>query len=212
MTALRALALTPEPGPRSARRQRVLREAAGLFQDLGYGSTTMRLLATKLGVTPGALYKHYSSKEAILYAYLREAHEKSLASVQAAVADGTPEEKLRAFVRAEIKNSLTRQEAYGASHRIAQLSKFLATEQRKELHEMQRRWLNILREILRSGIANRTFRPIDVDPVAFAISTLCDYVTIWYRPRKRLNVDAVAEIYQDLVFHMIARKPAKRAR
>jgi AcrR family transcriptional regulator len=208
MTALAAI--PPTRNPRGTTRQRVLKEATALFQDLGYGSTTMRMLATRLGVTPGALYKHYSSKEAILYAYLHEAHEHSLASVKSVTSgDGSPDEKLRAFVRAEIKNSLSRQEAYGASHRIAQLAKFLPSEQQEELQDLQRAWLNILRGVLRAGIAKRTFRRVEVDAVAFAISTLCDYVTIWYRPRRRLNVEAVADIYQDLVLHMLRRCPPK---
>ena len=47
-------------------RQRILVVAARRFREHGYASTTVRQIATELGVTVPALYHHFRNKEAIL--------------------------------------------------------------------------------------------------------------------------------------------------
>lgn len=47
-------------------KERILEEALRLFSHSGYIGTPMNDIATKLGVTKAALYKHYASKQEIL--------------------------------------------------------------------------------------------------------------------------------------------------
>lgn len=47
-------------------KERILEEALKLFSQSGYMGTSMNDIATKLGVTKAALYKHYASKQEIL--------------------------------------------------------------------------------------------------------------------------------------------------
>lgn len=47
-------------------KERILEEALRLFSHSGYIGTSMNDIATKLGVTKAALYKHYASKQEIL--------------------------------------------------------------------------------------------------------------------------------------------------
>ncbi|MBQ7780815.1 MAG: TetR/AcrR family transcriptional regulator [Lachnospiraceae bacterium] len=46
-------------------KSRILDEALVLFAEYGYKGTNLRDLATRLGLSKSALYKHYESKEAI---------------------------------------------------------------------------------------------------------------------------------------------------
>lgn len=48
-------------------KERILEEALKLFAQSGYMGTSMNDIAAKLGVTKAALYKHYTSKQEILY-------------------------------------------------------------------------------------------------------------------------------------------------
>ncbi|MEV6157626.1 TetR/AcrR family transcriptional regulator C-terminal domain-containing protein [Nonomuraea sp. NPDC052129] len=50
----------------SERRAQVLQAAIELLDEVGLDGLTMRLLASRLGVRAGALYRHYPSKQALL--------------------------------------------------------------------------------------------------------------------------------------------------
>ena len=47
-------------------KEKILEEALKLFAQRGYVGTSMSDIATALGVTKAALYKHYTSKQQIL--------------------------------------------------------------------------------------------------------------------------------------------------
>lgn len=64
------------------RRAEVLQAAIELLDEVGLDGLTMRLLASRLGVQAGALYRHYSSKQALLDAMV--------AHLAAPPADGVP--------------------------------------------------------------------------------------------------------------------------
>ena len=47
-------------------KERIMEAALELFAQNGYLGTSMNDIAKQLGITKGALYKHYSSKQEIL--------------------------------------------------------------------------------------------------------------------------------------------------
>lgn len=56
-------------------KEKILHEAVALYVRKGYGQTSMRNLAEKLGITVGALYKHYRSKQDIFETVLHRMEE-----------------------------------------------------------------------------------------------------------------------------------------
>jgi AcrR family transcriptional regulator len=54
----------------SDRREQILREAMGCFADLGFRGTTTRLLAERVGISEAALYRYFTSKEALYTAII----------------------------------------------------------------------------------------------------------------------------------------------
>jgi len=86
--------LTPIP------RARMLSTAAELFATHGYAATSMRKLATALGITPAALYHHFPSKDA-LYDAVMAATFRAPAEPMAALlaAPGGRPQKLHALIR-----------------------------------------------------------------------------------------------------------------
>ncbi|MCP4350235.1 MAG: TetR/AcrR family transcriptional regulator [Desulfobacterales bacterium] len=48
----------------------ILDTAGDMFESVGYEKTTMRKVAAKAGITPGAIFKHFESKPALLAAKL----------------------------------------------------------------------------------------------------------------------------------------------
>jgi AcrR family transcriptional regulator len=86
-------------GPREA----IMDAAMHLFGKQGYSGTSMRDIASAVGVLPGSLYAHIASKEALLVDIVEDGIHRFLAAVRPhAESDGTPAEKLRAMVIAHV--------------------------------------------------------------------------------------------------------------
>lgn len=56
----------------SERKNQIIAAAARLFSDRGYGSVTVKRIASACGITEAALYKHFDSKSSIYIEVLRE--------------------------------------------------------------------------------------------------------------------------------------------
>jgi AcrR family transcriptional regulator len=59
--------------PAPERRQAILDAAKGIFLKDGYERTTMRRIATSLGITPTTLYLHFADKETLMHAICQDA-------------------------------------------------------------------------------------------------------------------------------------------
>lgn len=91
--------IDPAIGPRDA----IMDAAMHLFGKQGYSGTSMRDIASAVGVLPGSLYAHIASKEALLVEIVDDGIHRFLAAVRPHVeSDVTPAEKLRAMVIAHL--------------------------------------------------------------------------------------------------------------
>jgi TetR/AcrR family transcriptional regulator, cholesterol catabolism regulator len=199
----------PRSGPRAIpdegrTRNRIITEAAFLFQDIGYASATMRLIARRVGITAGALYWHFAAKEEILRTYLETAVLNIVQAIKPSLEHSTGSAQLRTFVRAHIQEQLKPLNLYGPSLSMRQLARFLPPDQDHRFEGLRREWLDLLKQILRNGIKDGSFRSLDVTPTAYVISTVVDSVVVWYKPTGRLRPDDVASLYEDLVHRMVA--------
>src|SRR3954451_21966802 len=70
----------------SSRLPRLLDEAAHAFAQRGFAAASVREIVGPIGMLPGALYCHFSTKEAPLAAVYKEGVERIGAAVDAAVA------------------------------------------------------------------------------------------------------------------------------
>jgi len=94
-----ATVIDPAIGPREA----IMDAAMHLFGKQGYSGTSMRDIASAVGVLPGSLYAHIASKEALLVEIVDDGIHRFLAAVRPHVeSDVTPSEKLRSMVIAHL--------------------------------------------------------------------------------------------------------------
>jgi AcrR family transcriptional regulator len=190
-------------------RSRIIEEAGALFRQHGFDRTSTTMIASRIGVSPGALYWHFPSKRAILAAVVEEQLVSGIERAQAAVTGATFGEKLRHFVYLDVLGSLasvrdTRTNAiWGALYRVLELRDVLPETDQKRIRDQQRIYLDILRDMLRDGIRCGEFRQLDVTPTAFSILNMCDCIGLWYKVDGRLSVNNVALVYADLAYHMV---------
>jgi len=85
--------------PPEKRRKQLLKAAYQLFLKKGYRVTTTEEIARRAGLTKGALYHHFKSKEDMLYLLVREISEMRMESFLSRLKkDGTPIDYLRALL------------------------------------------------------------------------------------------------------------------
>jgi len=77
--------VTPQTDRGEETRRRILAEAADAFADRGYGSTSLNDLVRSTGLTKGAFYFHFASKEELALEVFRSKHEEWHGKVLAAL-------------------------------------------------------------------------------------------------------------------------------
>ncbi|MGK0149642.1 TetR/AcrR family transcriptional regulator [Pseudomonas putida] len=84
--------------------ERVRQAALELFTRQGYQSTSLRDLASHLGMQPGSLYNHIENKQALLFDLMEEALDDLLVATRSNIKRGrTREERIRLFVQTSLE-------------------------------------------------------------------------------------------------------------
>jgi AcrR family transcriptional regulator len=194
---------TEDQGPTS--RERVVSAATELFVRDGYRSTSMKAIAEHVGVSPPALYWHFPSKRELYLTSMESVLDDFVDYVAAHVRSPEPGEQLIEFVTAHVNWRLERREAAGAFTAAVgsrDLLHSFPAPHRGSLVAKQRIHLDRLGAILAAGRDAGLFQD-DSRVTAFAIITMCDYVSSWYDPSGQIGPARVAELYASSILQML---------
>ncbi|WP_406635141.1 TetR/AcrR family transcriptional regulator [Amycolatopsis sp. WGS_07] len=210
MTGQAETADRSESRPAGDTRAKILATARELFLRNGYAGTSMVSIGKALGISAQALYWHFRSKEALVFALVEE----PLADFAAAVDNPAPDpaDRLSNMVRDYVLYQLARQHdlpGYTSLARVAQSGHILSPEHQATLRKMQhaiyRRYLATLNEGADAGV----FRLADPVATAFAIISMCEHVNDWARPEGRLAPAEVAGEYVRLALRMAGARTGR---
>ncbi|WP_018112026.1 TetR/AcrR family transcriptional regulator [Thermus igniterrae] len=177
-------------------RDRILEEAAKLFTEKGYEATSVQDIAQALGLSKAALYHHFRSKEEILAEISLLALEGLLRAGEKALGTEDPREALRQFMEAHARFF---EENYAFFVTMLQGIKSLSPENRARTVALRDRHEANLREILRRGMAQGVFRPVDVALAGRAVLSMLNWMIRWFRPGGPMRAEEVARGYFDLI-------------
>ncbi len=172
------------PGPTA---ERIHDAALSLFNDRGYTGTTVRELADACDLTPGAIYNHYASKEALLFAIVDRVHD---------LADATLSETLRSVGNDPVTQLDALAAAFTAFHiarpretRVANRDYiYLPREQRESVVRRRRRVRALFADVLRQGEREGRFSfavlgsEDAVEAASMAILNMAVWVAEWFDP------------------------------
>ena len=186
-------------------RERVVSAATELFVRDGYRSTSMKSIAEHVGLSTPAIYWHFPSKQELYLTSMESVLEDFVQYVASRIRSPEPTAQLGEFVTAHVSWRLEQREAAGAftsavGSRDA-LHGFPAPH-RDSLAGKQREHLDRLSSILKAGRDAGVFTD-DSRVTAFAIITMCDYVSSWYDPTGKMPPRRVAELYSDCILRML---------
>jgi len=204
-TATRSATATERSVPPS---DAIRRAAFDLFARQGFNITTVRDIMHACGLTQGALYNHFASKDELLAALIIQTQDELERLLLEAVekAGDDPVEQLWAYARAYgLRHTRNRVEALVANREFA----WLEHTKLVQVRSSRRRVRDILITILRRGAKAKAIRlpqragKEDLKMTAMAILNMCTDIAYWYAPGGAWNEDAVAELHANMALRMV---------
>jgi AcrR family transcriptional regulator len=209
--------LARKPADQSVHREDIILAAAEVLQRSGYEAATMKDIAAAVNLTAASLYHHFRNKDTLLLAVLEVGLEYIINQIEPiACAHQPSERKLREMIRAHIVG-LTENTAVGAAMvfeiralmnvkpptRSASAEDKAAfdafIERRSAFFARRDTFEELFRSVVREGVANGSFRPVDVPIFVKTLLGAHNWVGVWYRPEGRLSGAQIAEMIADLM-------------
>lgn len=182
--------------PESAR-GKLLQKAAHLFRSKGYERTTVRDLASAIGIQSGSIFHHFKSKDEILRAVMEETiiYNTALMRADLAAAQGT-RERLLALIRCELQSIMggTGEAMAVLVYEWRSLSARSQTQVLALRDTYEQIWLEVLNEAREAGF----FKGDPFIQRRFLTGAL-SWTTTWFRPDGPMTLDQLAEEALSLV-------------
>jgi AcrR family transcriptional regulator len=177
-------------------RDRIILEATALFSEFGVDSTSMRMIAERLGVTKAALYYHFESKDRLHFQIHLELVDDVLARVGAtATAPRPPAEKIREVVRVILESVAGHRDAFTI---LLREGANLSAPPWNELAAKRAEFRDLVQGIVAEGAASGAFEVADVEVATLALLGMCNWSYTWIEADGRMPVAHVADLFASI--------------
>jgi len=173
--------------------------ACHIFRERGYHATSMRAIASALGMQPAALYYYYPGKEELLFSIMDTAVEALTSYVETHIdPEATAPERLRQAITAHVT---------AIAYHLDELSVFLhemkslSPKRRELIQAKSNRYEHIFRDILHDGITSKQFNDVDPRLARFMVLAACNWIYNWYKPEGTYNPEDIAQAFGDMMLH-----------
>ncbi len=162
----------PRPDVSEERREQILDAAVRVFAERGLHETRMDDIAEQSGLSKGALYLYYKSKDAIIAALMHQFFKFGMRDLQRLrEGEGPVSERLLVYTR----HVATEMERMMAVASLAWEFYAIAARQkvvREYFKEYFAEYRSVLAALIQIGIDRCEFRPVDAEQVAITITGL----------------------------------------
>jgi AcrR family transcriptional regulator len=184
--------------------ERLLAEATRLFAERGYDRTSVQEIVEAAGVTKGALYHYFGSKDDLLheiYGRVLRLQTERLDAIVARDTDvrGRLSEAAADVVVTSIQNLDDTKIFFRSMHQ-------LSPEKQKAVRAERRRYHETFRSLIEEGQRDGHFRPeLRPDLVVDFFFGSVHHLGTWYRADGPLTAEQVATEFSDLLLHSVRR-------
>jgi len=176
--------------------QAIREEAAKLFFERGYDATSLRQVASAVGLMVGSLYNHIDSKEHLLLQIMGGIIDDLLDSARKAVkVDGDAVDRLQAALAAHLTFHAERaQEVFIGNAELRSLSDGAREVVIEKRHEYEMFLQGLVEDAGRAGLAD----VIDAKIHVYSFVAQATHIASWFKPGGRMNLDEIVAIYTKL--------------
>jgi AcrR family transcriptional regulator len=171
------------------RREQIIEASRKLIMRYGSEHVTVRRIAAEIGISEGALYRHFKSKKEVLLFLIRHIEENLVGDLQ----KRPPLKNILSILENKLRNHLSSiQQRKGMSFLvIAEIISLGDKELNKRVLEVLSKYISNIRKLLLEGIKTGEIRQ-DIDPQMVATSffgTMQGLVTIWALSNYNFNLE-----------------------
>lgn len=199
-----------DPSPRPKRRvnargrvarDRLMSAAANSFAARGFYGTSTRDITDAAGMSPGALYAHYATKEEVLYELSLEGHrEIQQVIAEAAAVHTDPVSRMRSVFHAYARWHAERH----TSARVAQVELTSLTDVHfRVIAQVRREIADQFRALVSDGCRDGVFRVPDEPTATLALLSLGVDISRWYSESGGWTPETIADRYAVLALQML---------
>ena len=175
---------------------RIRAAALRLFARHGFAAVSMRQIATEVGVQAGTLYLYTSDKQSLLFDLMQKHMQHLLDDLAALPPAHSPLTDLEQFTRFHIRFHRARSDAVFISYMEL---RNLEPANFDQIEAMRKQYEAHLDLILARGKEAGVFELPDTKLAAYAVIAMLTGVNTWFREGGRLSLDAVEDIYWQMV-------------
>ncbi|MBN1978147.1 MAG: TetR/AcrR family transcriptional regulator [Anaerolineae bacterium] len=185
--------MAPRPDVSTERRAQIIEAALTCFTRKGYVNTTMDDIVAESGLSKGAIYWYFKSKddlfEAAANSVLERVAEKSLTAIQACE---TSTERLRVGAQSMVEVCREIEGYFGL------VIEFWTQNERGEKAisfwaEMIAQYRRGIKAIFDMGVRTGEFKPVDTDALAWMIMAAYDGLAAYHMMMPDIDVDKTSE-------------------
>ncbi|CAM3358435.1 TetR/AcrR family transcriptional regulator [Kibdelosporangium persicum] len=170
------------------------------FSRNGFHATTTRDITAAVGLSPGALYVHFPSKEDVLFEIVRTGHERALEAMRSQADTGDPIDYVRGLVARHVV-------WHARHHTVARVCQYelaaLTPEHHAVVMDLRQQFSSVLRLAVHKGVRAGAFDTPDVNRAVRAVLSLGIDLVRWYRLDGTDSPEELAGFYADLALRMI---------
>jgi len=199
--------VSPKEKLEQERRQQILDAAETVFSKQGFNDARMDDLVAESGLSKGAIYWYYKSKDAIIMALFDRVFLTEMKAAEAIIdADGTAEENLRIFSQAAVADIRHFERLMSLGYEFIALAS-RREEVREKLQGYYKMYREILIRIIEQGIAEEEFDNVDPQNTAMAFIGLYEGIALlWFIDPLGLEWNKLTETPFDMLLDSIRKK------
>lgn len=175
---------------RKLKRLRLLKAAAGCFNEKGFSGTSLKDVANKLNITDAALYYYVKNKEELVnLCYIRATDLAEEALERARTEGDTPVEKLELFIRYQIEKIT------GSEGPVAIMSEIAALngEHREQIITRATNHQKRITRLIKSGVKDGSLQTLNPIASCNALLGALNWIPKWYKLNSSLAPDDIAD-------------------
>jgi AcrR family transcriptional regulator len=179
-------------------RKRLLDAGLVLFGEGGFQGTSVQMIAQHAGVTKGAFYHHFESKDDLLRQIHYEYASRMLANVrEVGESDASAIDQLRAIIRGVVVTVGSYRSHVAIFY---QEFRYLTGSSYESIRTMHDEEASIVLAVIERGIAEGELdRSINPKLLLFSISGITAWIYQWYDPAGLMSLDSIAEGIADII-------------
>jgi TetR/AcrR family transcriptional regulator, cholesterol catabolism regulator len=184
----------------------IRKAAVELFYEHGYEATSLREIASRVGIRVGSLYNHINGKDELLTSIMTGIMDDLLAAQRAVLREhkDDPLACLRAFVDTHIRFHANRaQEVFIGNSELRSLP---PKEHRRVVgkrDQYEKLIRGIIETLQQEGIAN----VVNPRLQSFAIVAIGTHVSTWYKPRGPMSLNDIVRNYTEIIVRQLGIIP-----